>query len=340
MGAVKVRREFLSISVSAALLLLLTGAHAVFAAERAITRIEVRFVAATGGETFATSRGEKIQLEPDPVLLTRHFSGVAKGAESAKGETRAKGKAPAKKRRSNPNAFGTVDIELLYEASGRMRFDTAARLADGRRYCLLIDDTVENCASFPADGPTDEDKGQIIPSVPETEARRLTGRLTAAIRKAASSLKSAERSVPAGSPKTLVDKLYRGAMKSAGPDWLDGDRRGAYLASSLLELWDAVDVVQAAGNRDAPLDADPLAASASLTLKSFRIGKLEQPDRQTATVPVVLDYQEPAYPKPVVFTLVKERGRWRISDIEYNSTTLSQQLRIYLSAALPKEARR
>lgn len=320
MSAVTVVMRSWSVSMVAAAVLLLAGLDAALPAERGLSRIEVRLTKDKGGERFPTPSGATVDLEADPVLLTRHFSGVTKT------------------KRADPNAFGTVDIEVLLESRGKTRFEAAARIAKGRRYCLLVDDTVETCAPFAAPGA--EENGLVIASVPEKDARRRIAALTAVMRKAARTVKAAERAVPSSSPKALLDHLYRRALKSAGPDWLDGDKRGGYLASGLLELWDAVDVVQAGGNSDAPLDADPLAASANLTLKSFRIGKAEQPERGMASVAVTLDYREPAYPKPVVFTLVKESGRWRISDIEYNSTTLSQQLRIYLSASLPHEARR
>lgn len=291
------------------------------AAEKVISRIEVRLVAKDGGESFSFATGEKFNLEADPVLMARHFTGVARD------------------RKRNPNLPGTVDLELLYDERGKARFIAIANAARDRQYCLLIDDLIQHCAAFPPLQKGLYERGQILSSIPERDARQVAARLAAAIRKANASLRATERTVPASSPKALLDSLYRRAMKSGTPDWLDGERRGAYLASALLDLWDGVDVAQASGNRDAPLDADPVAATNGLTLQSYRIGTVKQADG-VASVTVVLTYREPTHPKPVTYTLAKEKGRWRIADIEYNTTTLSQQLAIYLSAALPGEGRR
>ncbi len=291
------------------------------AAEKGVSRIEVRLVAKEGGEVFTFASGEKFNLEADPVLMARHFTGLAR------------------ERRRNPNTPGAVDLELLYEERGKARFIAIANAARDRRYCLLIDDLIQHCAAFPPLQKGLYERGQILSSVPEREARPLAARLAAAIRKANTNVRAAERSVSASSPKALLDSLYRRAVKGSSADWLDGERRGAYFASSLLDLWDGVDVAQASGNRDAPLDADPVAATNGLTLQSYRIGSVKQMDG-TASVTVILTYREPTHPKPITYTLTKEKGRWRIADIEYNTTTLSQQLAIYLSAALPNERRR
>jgi len=283
-----------------------------------ITRIEVRLEAKAEGESFTLASGGKVKLEADPLLLTRHFSGVAR------------------ERRKNPNLPGTVDLELLYEPRGAARFVTAAKVFRDRRYCLMLDDIVQSCAAFPPAQKEAYERGQFLSGVAETEANRFGQQLASVIRKAQSAVKAAERDVSGASPRALLEGLYRRAVKAKQPDWLDGERRGAYFGADLLDLWDRVDLAQAGGNREAPLDADPIAATTSMTLKSAKVGqtKLSKEDRTRATVEVTLTYKEPTVPHPVLYRMVREKGRWRIEDIGYNDT-LSRQLKAYLAKALP-----
>lgn len=300
-------------------LVALIGAGAwAHAADPGITSIEVRLEAKTGGESFTLAGGGTVKLEADPVLLTRHFAGIAR------------------ERRKNPNLPGTVDLELVYEARGAARFLATGKAFRDRRYCLMLDDIVQSCAAFPPPQKDIYERGLFLSGVAEAEANRFAQRLMAAIRKAHGAVKSAERNVSAASPRALLDGLYRRAVKSKQPDWLDGERRGAYFSSDLLDLWDRVDLAQAAGHREAPLDADPIAATTSLTLKSFRVGPTKQSkeDRSRATVEVALTYKEPTAPNPVFYRMIKEKGRWRIEDIGYHDT-LSGKLKAYLAKALP-----
>lgn len=300
-------------------LVALIGAGAdVRAADPGITSIEVRLEAKTDGESYAFAGGGTVKLEADPVLMARHFAGIAR------------------ERRKNPNLPGTVDLELVYEARGAARFALAAKAFRDRRYCLMLDDIVQSCAAFPPPQKDIYTRGIFISGVAESEANRFAQRLTATMRKAQGATKSAERSVSGGSPRALLDGLYRRAVKSKQPDWLDGERRGAFFASDLLDLWDRVDLAQAGGNKEAPLDADPIAATTSLSLKAFRVGPTKQSkeDRTRATVEVTLTYKEPTAPNPVLYRLVREKAGWRIEDIGYNDT-LSRQLKAYLARALP-----
>lgn len=288
------------------------------AAETGITSIEIRLEAKSGGESYNLASGGLVKLEGDPLLMARHFSGIAR------------------ERRKNPNLPGTVDLELVYEERGAARFLTAAKAFRDRRYCLMLDDIVQSCAAFPPSQKEPYARGVFISGVAESEASRFAQRLTATIRKAQNAVKSAERGFSATSPRALLEGLYRRALKAKAPELLDGERRGAFFSSDLLDLWDQVDLAQAAGNKQAPLDADPIAATTSLTLKSFKVGPTKQSkeDRSRATVEVTLTYKEPTAPNPVLYRLVKENGRWRIEDIGYNET-LSRQLRAYIAKALP-----
>lgn len=288
------------------------------AADPGITSIEVRLEAKADGESYNLASGGLVKLESDPLLMARHFAGIARD------------------RRRNPNLPGTVDLELVYEARGAARFLAAGKAFRDRRYCLMLDDIVQSCAAFPPPQKEIYDRGLFIHGVAEAEANRFAQRLTATIRKAQSGVKSAERSVSGTSPRALLEGLYRRALKTKAPELLDGERRGAFFSSELLDLWDRVDLAQAGGNKDAPLDADPIAATTSLTLKSFRVGPTKQTkeDRGRATVEVTLTYKEPTAPNPVQYRLVKEKGRWRIEDIGYNDT-LSRQLKSYIARAMP-----
>jgi hypothetical protein len=288
------------------------------AADPGITSIEVRLEAKTGGESYNFASGGLVKLESDPLLMARHFSGIAR------------------ERRKNPNLPGTVDLELVYEARGAARFVAAGKTFRDRRYCLMLDDIVQSCAAFPPPQKEIYDRGVFLFGVADAEANRFAQRLMATIRKAQSAVKSAERSVSGASPRALLDGLYRRALKTKAPELLDGERRGAFFSSDLLDLWDRVDLAQAAGNKEAPLDADPIAATTSLTLKSFRVGPTKQSkeDRTRATVEVTLTYKEPTAPNPVLYRLVREKGRWRIEDIGYNDT-LSGHLKAYVARALP-----
>lgn len=288
------------------------------AADPGITSIEVRLEAKADGESYNLASGGLVKLESDPLLMARHFAGIAR------------------ERRRNPNLPGTVDLELVYEARGAARFLAAGKAFRDRRYCLMLDDIVQSCAAFPPPQKEIYDRGLFIHGVAEAEANRFAQRLTATIRKAQGGMKSAERSVSGASPRALLEGLYRRALKTKAPELLDGERRGAFFSSELLDLWDRVDLAQAGGNKDAPLDADPIAATTSLTLKSFRVGPTKQTkeDRGRATVEVTLTYKEPTAPNPVQYRLVKEKGRWRIEDIGYNDT-LSRQLKSYIARAMP-----
>ena len=299
-------------------LTLIGWASRAMAADPGITSIEVRLEAKAEGESYNLASGGLVKLEADPLLMARHFSGIAR------------------ERRRNPNLPGTVDLELLFEARGAARFLAAGKAFRDRRYCLMLDDIVQSCAAFPPPQKDIYDRGLFIFGVAETEANRFAQRLTATLRKAQSAVKSTERSIPGASPRGLLEGLYRRALKSKAPELLDGERRGAFFSSDMLDLWDRVDLAQAGGNKEAPLDADPIAATTSLTLKSFKVGPTKQTkeDRGLATVEVTLTYKEPTAPNPVLYRLVKEKGRWRIEDIGYNDT-LSRKLRAYLARALP-----
>lgn len=288
------------------------------AADPGITSIEVRLEAKVDGESYNLASGGLVKLESDPLLMARHFAGIAR------------------ERRRNPNLPGTVDLELVYDARGAARFVTAGKAFRDRRYCLMLDDIVQSCAVFPPPQKEIYDRGLFISGVAEAEANRFAERLMVTIRKAQAAVKSAERGVSGASPRALLDGLYRRALKMKAPELLDGERRGAFFSSQVLDLWDRVDLAQAAGNKEAPLDADPIAATTSLTLKSFRVGPAKQSkeDRTRAVVEVTLTYKEPTAPNPVLYRLVKERGRWRIEDIGYTDT-LSRQLKSYVARALP-----
>ena len=304
--------------VHGAFVALMLLAARVEGAEPGITSIEVRLEAQKGGETYAFATGEKVKLEGDPVLMARHFSGIAR------------------EKRKNPNLPGTVDLELVYEARGAARFMAAGKAYRDRRYCLMFDDIVQSCSAFPPPQKDIYGRGIFVSGVAETEAGRFAQRLLAPIRRAHTAEKSAARQISGSSPRALLEGLYRLAVKPQPPHLLDGERRGALFSQDMLDLWDRVDLAQAGGNKDAPLDADPIAATNGLTLKSFKVGptKASKEDRTRATVEVTLTYKEPTSPHPVLYRLVKEKAGWRIEDIGYNDT-LSGKLKSYLAAALP-----
>jgi hypothetical protein len=288
------------------------------AADPGITTIEVRLEAKADGESYNQASGGLVKLEADPLLMARHFAGIAR------------------ERRKNPNLPGTIDLELVYDDRGAARFLMARKAFPDRRYCLMLDDIVQSCAAFPPAQKEPYGRGLFISGVAEAEANRFAQRLMATIRRAQAAVKSAERGVSGASPRALLEGLYRRALKAKAPELLDGERRGAFFSSEILDLWDRVDLAQAAGNKEAPLDADPIAATTSLTLKAFKVGPTKQTkeDRSRATVEVTLTYKEPTVPNPVLYRLVREKGRWRIEDIGYNDT-LSRQLKAYVARALP-----
>ena len=153
--------------------------------------------------------------------------------------------------------------------------------------------------------------------------------MESAIRSAEAAVKAAEIETRVATPRELLDLLYGRAVRNRGPDWIGGDEREAFLIRDLVDLWDRVDVARAAGNTDALLSSDQVAATNGLTLRGYQI-ELDQERATMATANVTVRYAEDAPQQVVRYILVKERGNWRIADIGNAGSSLKGALQAFL----------
>jgi hypothetical protein len=275
--------------------------------------IEVRFVAKDGGVPFTFSSGKlpAVKLEPSPLLRTVDF--VRAEARAVK----------------NSNKSSRYDLEIVYSDKGKARFNAALALGRERKFCVIIAGRLKKCSDFGSSQKDLHDQGQVISGLDRGESLRLASTLEGAIRTASAEITAAERATKVASARELLDVLYKRAVRERGPDWIGGSEREAFLVRDLVDLWDRVDVAMAAGNRDALLDSDPVAATNGLRLRTYQI-EMEQERATMATANVTLRYAERAPQQMVRYILVKERGNWRIADIGNEGESLKGALQAFV----------
>lgn len=294
---------------SATLGMLLAGLTTwpVQAAGRRPALIEVRFEAQDGGEAFNFAGGTRVMLEPVALLEPRHFATV---------EVR-----PT----SNPNTPGTFEIEVVAGERGRKRLQAGAGYERQRRTCLLLDGVVQTCSGFAPAPKRIYDRGQVIYSPSNGAARAIAARLEQAISEDIKAERALAIETRTADPRRLLDQLYRQTLKAGGSSWIDDQGRTAYLSNDLVELWDEVDARIASGMNEVVIDADPVAATNGLEMKSYRIVAV----RETATrakATVTVGYGPRHAPRQVEYALVRERGHWRIADIGTGMNSLKAAL--------------
>lgn len=300
--------------LSVALAVLWAGVELAWAGP-AMERIEVRLVARQDGYPLSFADGTTFDLERLPLLQRRHF---------ARAEAR-----PT----PNLNNPGLWRVEVVHNASGRAAFVAAGEAGRDRTYCVVIGRTIDNCAAFPPPQKGLYERGQILMDRSEAEARGLAARINAAIEGLASDERRADRASRQG-PRQLLEALYGRAVKEQSPAWLDGEERATFLSRELVALWAKADAAQAAGNHDALLDYDPVAATNGLELKGYRIA-IEQRRAGRARARVALTYKDSSDRGSVAYELVEEDGHWRIAEIGEGENSVGAALRSFIAPPDP-----
>lgn len=293
---------------------------AAHAATKAPAAFEVRLEARQGGEPFSFADGHKVMLEPVALLEPRHFSSIEMRG------TR------------NPNTPGTFEIEAVHSERGRQRLQAAAGFARERRTCVLRQGVVQSCSGFAPAPRHIYDRGQVMQVPSQSEARAVAARLERAIAADRASEHALTAQTQVATPRQLLDLLYRRTLKAGGSTWFEDGGREAFLSRSLVELWDKADARIASGDNDAVLDADPVAATNGLELKSYRIAFVSQ----TATLArarVTVGYGSGATSRHVGYSLVRERGHWRIADIGTGASSLKASLARFVDAPADASSR-
>ena len=278
--------------------------------------IEVRLVAKEGGVPFTWSAGQTstVALEPLPLLRAGDF---------ARAEAR-----PDKGSKKSSSS----DLEITFSERGKARFSAAAALDRERKFCIVSAGSLKHCSDFGSSQQDRNDQSLIVSGLDRNEVRRLAGSLTSAIRSVETAVKTAETETKVETARELLDVLYKRAVRNRGPSWISGDEREPFLVRDLVNLWDRVDVAQAAGNRDAIYSSDPVAATNGLTLRGYQID-LEQERPTMAIANVTVRYGGNAPPQVVRYILVRERGNWRIADIGNEGESLKAALQAFLRPA-------
>jgi hypothetical protein len=119
-------------------------------------------------------------------------------------------------------------------------------------------------------------------------------------------------------------------VQNDSPDWLDGEEREVFFDRGLVALWQKVDVAEAAGNEDAVLDFDPVAATNGLTLARFGISIARSSARHASAV-VAVAYAENAPKQIVRYELFREGNGWRIADIRNRDFSLRSALQEFIA---------
>ncbi len=307
-----------TILVMATLALLTAGAEAASAGS-APQGIQVHLVAKQDGTPFAYADGTKRELVSFPLLQRTHFARV---------EVR-----PT----SNRNNPGLWQVEVVYNARGRAAFLAAGEADRDRTYCIVVGRTIDSCPAFPPPQKGLYERGQILMDRSEAEARRLAAGLRTWLAQLALMERATERASRHG-PRALLEALYRRAVKEQSPDWLDGEEREAFLSRDMVALWEKADAVRAAGNSDALLDYDPVAATNGLELKGYRIA-VEEQRAGRARARVALTYKDSDHRGGVAYDLVEQGGRWRIAEIGEGDNSVGAALRSFIAPPDPAAGR-
>jgi len=278
---------------------------------------ELRMVAKEGGVSFTLSGGPSstVQLEPLPLLRAADFV----RAEAREAKSLNKG---SKKSRSS-------DLEITFNVRGKARFKAAAALDQQRQFCIVNAGSLKSCSDFASSQKDRNDQSLVLSGLDRAESQRLASSLTSAIRSVEAANKAAESATKVATARELLDVLYKRAVRERSPAWISGDEREAFLVRDLVNLWDKVDVAQAAGDGGAIFSSDPVAATNGLTLRGYQI-EMEQERATMATANVKLRYAENAPQQVVRYILVRERGNWRIADIGNEGDSLKGALQAFL----------
>ncbi len=231
-----------------------------------ITTIEVRLEAKGEGESYNFASGGIVKLESRP---------VADGAALHRDRPGPDARTPTCRARSTSNCCSS----RAAPPPGRRRKDLsrAPLLPDAGRHRAEL-----CCLSAPQKDIYD--RGLFLFGVAEAEANRFSQRLMATIRKAQAAVKNRRPQHFGGlAARALGRPLSEGAeiQDARAARWR---KARCILLQRHAGSLGPVDLAQAAGNREAPLDADPIAATSSLTLKSFRVGPTSRA-RRTAVAP-------------------------------------------------------
>ena len=146
-------------------------------------------------------------------------------------------------------------------------------------------------------------------------------------------LLSSRFSLAAGArdPLTVIQAIYRLAVKGKGPSWIEKEDRPKDLSNSLVALWAKTDSKRVAGD-EGPVDFDLVADTNGLTLTGFS-AKTEKQTPDAATITVTLAYKE-KNPRPesslVRYDLVREGGQWKIDEIRGSNWSARDMLNGFL----------
>lgn len=275
--------------------------------------MEVRLVAPKGGTPFAKGDGTSLDLERWSLLDTADVLRVTPR--------------PAR----TADAGATHELEAVLTRRGRNTFAAAAARAASRRYCIVVGRTIDRCAELAPPAAANGEIALALLPRGQSEALRLAEALNATISTIVAEDARVRRASRA-SPRALLEHLYRRAVANHTPQWLDRQERETYLSRDLVALWKQVDAAVEGGNHDAILDADPVAATNGLTLKTYRI-VLAKLGAQSVTARVTVGYAEKAPARLVIYDLVREGGRWRINEIRGTSWSLRTTLRAFIAAS-------
>ena len=298
-----------------ALAVILTSESSVAQSKR--DGIELRLVGNEGGlpYSFSGSQPSTVKLEPLPLLRAGDF--VRAEARAAKSSDKASKKSSG------------FDLEITFSERGKARFNAAAALGRQRRFCIVSAGSLKNCSDFVSSQKDRNDQGLVLSGMDRGESQRLAGSLATAIRSAEAANKAAESATQVATARELLDVLYKRAVRERSPAWISGDEREPFLVRDLVNLWDKVDVAQAAGNGDAVFSSDPVAATNGLMLRAYQID-MEQERPTMAIANVTLRYVGNASQQVVRYILVRERGNWRIADIGNEGESLKGNLQAFL----------
>ena len=275
--------------------------------------IEVRLVAEKGGTPFSFADGTTFQLERWTMLRTSDFKEVV---------------ARPTRNQNNPGKF---DVIAHYTPRARAKFVGYGERDRDRRYCVLIGKIIDNCSGFPPIQKPIFDVAQSLTERAPDSARRLARALNVEIA-AISARDQATDRASLVSPKALLDVLNHRAVANRQPLWIDREERETFLSHDLQALWRKADAIEEAGNEDEIYDADPIAATNGLTMKTYRID-VKSSSATHAAVNVLVGYAEKQPSRTVRYDLVREHGHWRITNIGGDKWSLRASLEEFVAPA-------
>ncbi len=138
-----------------------------------------------------------------------------------------------------------------------------------------------------------------------------------------SDMDTPEKSSPTKAPNTpeaLVENLYMEEEKENTPFFQDKDRPlvDKFFAKGLADLiWK--DAVDAKDDDVGALDFDPLYNSQDAEVSELKVGDSEPKGEKATVVVTFLNFGEP---QTVKYLLTKEKGQWKIEDIDYGKESL------------------